>query len=482
MTEMVFAIFILGLGLLFTSSMFPIAWFKAREVAEVTTAQSSAAAGRDAFMRVAKINNESDLGKVAPDTPSTAFFENDWTPAIPGVPLEPLVFPNTRVHALNLANYLAEDRFAIEEQDDIEGGSALMPVADNSWRLSDQLAYTLGNNSVALASLWQSIPVVENRIYVTKTSPQDRLVPQMNSVRPNPIDTAAVALWDEQFEGRRYCWSVLYRFSDMYGPDPDPNWAGPPIPIQNNPTMDQLAGSLKQPRSVTAYYVTLKRPDEARYARQVGIDGSSGVWNSSSRMHQPRALPSNKDVLMPSPWRVKASLVTVPDYGVGVTGIPSEIRVNDIVLANMLSPKTILIDDRNGQVYRITQRRDTNDQAIVVLGLDKEYSYRDIYLPRHETFPANDVAFEENWTREWEWEKLACDELDLNDTSDPIVNQCRSISVFGNSYDDLRKDRYYWVFPPPVEAVRAGTGVPIFAGSPPVVDIETRQVVLRPRM
>lgn len=485
MTEMVFAIFILGIGLLFTSSMFPIAWTKAREVFEASNTEATTEAGESMFRRNAKVNGRADLEKSI--TRST-LFPADWFPTVPHDPLvddvqPPFAFPSTRVHAMNMGNIKAELPFADNNQelDDLKGGGEFMPVGDNGWRLSDQLVHWMGQ-PLELGTLTDP---ETNRSYFAHALAHTRLFPPMTARLPMiPANASANALWDEQFEGRRYCWSVLYRFSRMFGPDPDPGWLGPPLTVENNTTEADLERAMAEPRELTVYYVTLKRPTAARYARQIGLvgNGSAATWNDNG-LDEPRAMPSSQDVLLPTPWRFKASLISPPVYGGTPSGIPSEILVSDsaAVLANMLAPKTTLIDDRNGQVYRVTQRRDvTGNPNEAVLVLDKEYAYRDIYLPRHVTFPDVD-ELEDNWTRQWHWEKMRCAELDLTDTSDPIVGECRQISVFASTYDDLRSERYYWVFPPPVEAVRAAPGVPVFAGSPPVVEVKTRQVILRPR-
>ncbi len=488
MTEMVFAIFILGLGLLFTSSMFPIAWIKARAVHETTNTRSCTAAGANMFERVSRVNGPRDL-----QFSNSTFFPVDWFPADPDDITKPIVFPNTRVHAMNLGNYKAAPYCGTFETDELNGGGDDVPVGSSSWHLSDQLTYWMGD-SVFVSNIIAPA-LIKSRFYTASTYARDRLFPPLDE-RPDPADATldtARALWDEQFAGRRYCWAVLYRFSRMYGPDVsidplDPfelvygmNCTGASQSPECVLANEEVRQTLAKPREMTVYYVTLKRPDNARYAKQEALVGSGGTatWNPSKRLDHPRALPSTSDVLLPSPWRIQGSLTAIPAIGAAPTGIPSEISVNDIVLAEMLAPKTVLIDERNGQIYRITQRRNsTTNPAAVVLVLDKEYTAGDIYRPDYDLFPADyDGAdsLHENWKNEWEWIERDCDNLDLTDSSIPNVSDCLNI------IEDEPEKRYYWVFPPPVETQRAVADVPIYAGSPPVVDIETRQVVLRPR-
>ncbi len=488
MTEMVFAIFILGLGLLFTSSMFPIAWFKARTVFETTNTRSSTAAGIDAFHRVSKVNGPNDLRY-----PVSKFFPDEWVQDGVGDVGRPVVFPNTRVHVMTLGNYLASpNRFETDEPDNLNAGGELVPVASSSWQLSDQLALKMGD-SAYVGNLTSVLPV-SKRLYTPDVYARDRLLPPM-AERPDPADpnnATAIALWDEQFSGRRYCWAVLYRFSRLFGPDVStdpidpfnvmPNCGGFSPPAECEQMRAEVRETLAKPREMTVYYVTLKRPEGARYVRQEGIQGSGGAanWQASRQLDHPRALPDTTDVLLPSPWRFEATLTATPALEAAPTGIPSEIRVTDQVLADMLVPKTFLIDERNGQIYRITQRRnDLSDATSVVLALDKEYTALDVHRPNYTLFPkdylGND-SLHQNWKNQWEWIERNCDNLDLTDGSITNVNECIDI------IEDEPAKRYYWVFPPPVEVERAGDGIPIFAGSPPVVDIETRQVVLRPRL
>ncbi|MCA9253523.1 MAG: hypothetical protein KDA54_20515 [Phycisphaerales bacterium] len=486
MTEMVFAIFILGLGLLFTSSMFPIAWFKAREVFETTNTQSCTAAAQDAFHRVSKINGPNDLA----NTVST-FFPIDWFPIDRNDPTKPAVFPDTRVHVMGLGNFLASPRLDIFENDGLNPGGDDIPVASSSWELSDQLAYQM-SDSAFVGGLTLS-PLVTNRPYTTNVYARDRMFPPLER-RPDasvPTNQARVELWDEQFEGRRYCWATLYRFSRMYGPnvstdplDPFrilPNCGGFSPPAECGQMVGEIRETLAKPREMTVYHVTLKRPDGARYARQEGLVASGGTasWAPGKLLDHPRALPPTSDVLLPSPWRFEASLTVVPAIGAPPSGIPSEVMVDDAVLAEMLAPKTVLIDERNGQIYRVTQRRNvTGSPTAVVLVLDKEYTSGEVHRPDYTLFPKNysgNQSLHSNWLNTWEWIERNCDNLDLTDGSIPNVSDCLNIA------ENEPQKRYYWVFPPPVEVDRAGNGIPIFDGSPTVVDIQTRQVVLRPR-
>jgi len=391
---------------------------------------------------------------------------------------------------MNVGNYRAAPRLDVFETDGLDAGEDI-PVASSSWHLSDQLTYAM-SDSAYVARLTAPV-LVSNRSYTTGIYARDRLFPPLEK-RPDATVVAnatRVGLWDEQFAGRRYCWAVLYRFSRIYGPsvsidpiDPFrimPACGGFSPPPECELMKDEVRETMAKPREMTVYYVTLKRPDGARYARQEGLvpSGGSASWSSGKLLDHPRALPETSDVLLPSPWRFEASLTVVPPIGAPPSGIPSEIRVDDSLLAELLVAKTVLIDERNGQIYRVTQRRSvTGNPASVVLVLDKEYTAGEVHRPEYTLFPrlyvGND-SLHENWLNKWEWIVRNCDNLDLTDGSVPNVNECLDI------VENEPEKRYYWVFPPPVDLERAAAGVPIFAGTPPVVDIETRQVVLRPR-
>jgi hypothetical protein len=400
------------------------------------------------------------------------------------------VYPDTRVHALNLGNYMAgwsgppAVKYLAMLEDDWLASGDLAPVADNGWSLDDALMHHLGfppySDAIPFAHL--HYPVI---------GAQERLMPPLSSRPDSTTLPDQFQLWTNQFEGRRYCWSVLYRFSNQRGPRGSSQaWkecVADPASPRCAELESEFASSVVSEARMTVYYVTLKRPVGARYARQAGFDGLTG-WTSPPA--QPRARGSKDDVLLPVPWRIAARLTSLdvsanaPTSNLrcdGPTGVPSEITVNDPVLAQMLQVGVHLIDDRTGQIFRITQRRSTGAPNAPILVLNGEYSMEDLYgdyykdssgsckprrpVPKQVTSPASDGELQYNWQNEW-----LCSVGDVGCTSG--TRCCDEVDI-----QDPADVRFYWVFPPPVEMDR-NAGIPVFTGSPPVVSIESRQVIL----
>ena len=475
LAEMMIAVVILGIGLLITSSMFPIAWYKARDVAEftnVTAATDAADVSTELFFKTAPYASW-----------QSRFFPGDWYPPISfstaADDSDATLFPDTHVHAYNLGNYLVG--YLEEEVDPFEPTETIM-VSDQTWTLDDILYDSLSDPNVV-----QNVKA--NELYLAEIKPNARVVPPIDA-RPTPDDADDVLdnLWYEKFNNRRYCWSVLYRFSDMPGIDgnvTDSPWFGcRQIVTGCDTAATQLRDRLNGSRRLSIYYVTMKRPVGARYARQVGYTrvGASGSWPVTARLDQPRARPPAEDVLLPSPWRIQATLLTVPaDREAVPTGVPSEIAVDDEVLFSMLQVDSTLIDDRTGQVFTITARRDVENQPNqAVFTLNAEYTGRDIYAADYTPFPADAgpfslprTALNVNWIAYWDFQHCLRDK----DCSDPDSTNF-DLDTY---WEDEPEIRTYWIFPPPVEATRLSNGVPLFEDSQPVVGVEVRQMVIEPK-
>ena len=104
------------------------------------------------------------------------------------------------------------------------------------------------------------------------------------------------------------------------------------------------------------------------------------------------------------------------------------------MLAQMFQRGTPFIDEISGEVYEVIKYRIAPDGRKAYLTLDREITVEDLELPGG----TNDLDPEE---------------------------QLRTI----------------WVFPPPVQAVRAGEDVPVFEGPQPVVGIEKASELLHRR-
>jgi prepilin-type N-terminal cleavage/methylation domain-containing protein len=106
MVELMFAVVILGIGMLITSSMFPIAWFKAREVAEATVVPALADAAESNIRLLARPSGPVDSTAAVY---TSRFLSGGLVSRDPKEQTDPaFVYPDSRVHHLNLGNYLAD--------------------------------------------------------------------------------------------------------------------------------------------------------------------------------------------------------------------------------------------------------------------------------------------------------------------------------------------------------------------------------------
>jgi len=458
MAELMVAVVILGIGLLITTSMFPIAWLKARDVAESTNLSTAALTADTYAEMLLHVNGPRSVHPL--DKSVSSFFPGDWfASVVSGQDYDASVYPDTRVHLLNTGNYGIA--FATEETDRFDTSNTNpVPIGDNGWRLEDGLFAAFADPS-AFPDLLNSRP---DKPVI---APHVRMIPPVDA-RPDPNDVNTtpeqLALWNEQFETRRHCWAVMYRMADrsrIPGPDLasfgacDANGPGSPactaLDLQTGP-------SLRRPRLVTMYYITLKRPGNARYARQQGNEPT--VTNLDIAM--PRALPPAEDVLLPTPWRFEATVTpaTLPADGMAPqTGIPTEITVNDPVVIDIVREGSFLIDDRNGEVFIVSAIKAAGSLGQAIFVLNKEYRAGDLYdVPVYD--PASDHKTNYLNAAIYEYTKGT-----LN-------------------YETMNDRRFYWVFPPPVDnsdTVRSG-GVPLFDGPQPVVGIEVRQLSIAPSL
>jgi hypothetical protein len=141
-------------------------------------------------------------------------------------------------------------------------------------------------------------------------------------------------------------------------------------------------------------------------------------------------------VLLPTPWRVQVSIgANTLD-----TGLPAEVGVNvgraitGPLVVGMLPRGASMIDELNGNVYKVARRRLLGDGSSAILTLDSAISTTDLLLPGN---------------------------------SDLLPER------------DLR--RTVWVFPPAVALERDGDGNPYFDAASPVVGIEVRTITITPQ-
>lgn len=472
LAELMIAIVILGIGLLITSSMFPIAWYKARDVAESAVLPALA---NSAELTVAnQCRASAPPANVNAPTYNSSFLLGDWLPAIAFRPLEmpAVVYPDTRVHPLNLGNYLARSG-----EDFREEGTEWIPVSDDGWSLEDNLDLVFGGTPEGSYFLGESelMRQLKVRAHVRLGLPLEARPLEKDDPEPQ-----AVALWTEKFELRRHCWAVFYKFEQLSGLDYANFQSGLFTP---NQLQALTAQGLKQPRKLTLYCFTLKRPVGARYARQLGYDPE----DSSSQPIDPAApeampnTPEVTDLLLPVPWRFAATLVTLPSAG--VPGVPSEIFIpyksgtgGRNLMTDVLDVGFVLLDDRTGQVMKITNRQvdakpPGQSEAGVILTLDRDYTVAEIEnVPEYEPKVAdlslsNPQKARYNWEKAGDWFASGCDK----NPTQAVCNLFR---------ENEPERRFYWVFLPPVDPERGQNNTPLFDGSQPVVGVEIRQMTL----
>jgi hypothetical protein len=476
MVELMFAVVILGIGMLITSSMFPIAWFKAREVAEATVVPALADAAESNIRLLARPSGPVDSTAAVY---TSRFFPGDWFPAIEGATDPAVVYPDTRVHHLNLGNYLADQDLAAGGTDFTNNADGdVVPVGDDTWQLEDNL-------DVLLADSLGAVFFADN----SATSRRPLLRPHQRLSLPlsaRPLDQPANAAsdlekqhWEERFELRRHCWSAFYRFNELPGlsfdiaSKNDLNGDGTEDAADRDLKIALGNRRLRRARQLSMYYFTLKRPVNARYARQAGYDPDDSSPTVVD-LANPQARGPEFDVRLPVPWRFEAGLKTLPSAS--AAGVPSEIHVPaNTLMATVLDDGYVLLDDRVGQVFRITDRRDgsVDGVASVIFTLDRDYTKAAVEdVPDYEPFLSDNEPGETsrfNWARQGQWAEQGCN-------SDPDgPGRC---DLIGKEDEPAR--RTYWVFLPPVDRERGPNGIPLFNGSQPVVGVEVRQLTLAP--
>jgi hypothetical protein len=479
MVELMFAVVILGIGMLITSSMFPIAWFKAREVAEATVVPALADAA-EANIRLVCPPQSKNLVADLPRA-TTSFFPGDWIPLAQPAPTgggnrdHAFIYPDMRVHHLNAGNYLADTG-----EDFRNDAGTLIPIADDSWQLEDNLDVMLADRNPLLTGFTNGDPTLD--VLAVPLSPHLRAHTRLSiplDARPaDTADTSVQSLWEERFELRRHCWSAFYRFNELPGlsfdieSKNDLNGDGTEDAADRDLKIALGNRRLRRARQLSMYYFTLKRPVNARYARQAGYDPDDSSPTVVD-LANPQARGPEFDVRLPVPWRFEAGLKTLPSAS--APGVPSEIHVPaNTLMAAVLDDGYVLLDDRVGQVFRITDRRDgsVDGVASVIFTLDRDYTKAAVEdVPDYEPFLSDNEPGETsrfNWARQGQWAEQGCN-------SDPDGPGC---DLIGKEDEPAR--RTYWVFLPPVDRERGPNGIPLFNGSQPVVGVEVRQLTLAP--
>ncbi len=413
--ELMIGIAILGLGMVMVATIFPVAWSRARTLSEYTAEKSATAGAYTTVKSLVHVsgssrNSSSFHGDLLWDflnDRSIRACRNYW--ADDSEFYADVLPHDTLVHALNMENIRVEERRFISE---------------DTWMIQDPdgVLYREGDVNVGDSA---GQDVVEESFFRSRIRFHQRVYPPIE--RREDVDRTGTFQqgedgdrWDDALATRRFCWSVLHRFTRK--------------PAYKDET-----------RSFQLFIVTLRRPNpNYRYARQDREGGIPNPCDLTIGAVVPEALPPDQDVMFPVPWRVQ---VEFPDIKIDdePTGVPTEILVpprgasndEDVnrMLSGMFPTGAYFIDEVTGKYYKVTKRRVTGamgEQAH--LTLDQEVVVKD---------------------------------LDL-DNDDP---RCSEPFCVVDRLDDAERLRTVWVFPPAVEATRGPKDTLVFQGNQPVVGI-----------
>jgi hypothetical protein len=421
MAELLIAIVILGIGMLMAATMFPIAWSRARDLAEFTV-QSSASEAAETTVRM--LCNVANTAGVAGGALVGTSFLGDQLYAV-DTASPPMA--DGRVHVLHVQNLLAEanasDAIVWDEWSRDTGAIAPRPQESATLQALIQVDKTYGDLAGTIVDV---LPTV---VPVSQIEIHERMMPPMEPYPTGspPPDPVAFDRWETQFANRRFAWAVLYKF--------------------NSP--DAINGD--DVRDMTFYFVTLRRTQAThRYARQ---DDSLGA---NSNTMTPQALGPDEDMRLPVPWLVNLKIVGYWDSGTGATldfnndptrgiGIPSEAIANEggaeggRLIAQMIQRGSVLVDYKRGAVYTVNEHRYT--------GTGTAYDYEATLTLDREVVVAD----------------IDSDAFNTPTTIEP---------------DDDNRD--FWVFPPAVIRPSPDDAFPAFDGKQPVVSVVTRQMFFAP--
>ncbi|MFQ5490451.1 MAG: prepilin-type N-terminal cleavage/methylation domain-containing protein [Phycisphaerae bacterium] len=320
LAELMIALVILGIGLITVASMFPIAWTKARDLADFTTQAAITDAAQTMLANVARVSNPAG---------QPTSFQGDPTALFPDP--DPFVHP---LHMQNLtmdrtANWIAAGTLVPTVGDFEDPAAATVPNADFDLNLPP--------SGLGPGLRLTPLPTVQSTLY-------ERVYPPL----PPPPVLAGPALdrWWTLLNQRRYCWSALHRLDTGF-----PLGGGTP---------STTTGDM---RSFDVYLVTLRRGQAThRYARQDPTNPARIAPNRvavpNPVLVDPLALGPENDVAFPVPWRVQIQ-IDQPTVDLGVPGAANiaPATAGEALTAQMILRGSYLIDELNGNIYHVAKRQ-----------------------------------------------------------------------------------------------------------------------------
>lgn len=460
--EMMIAIVILGLGLVMTATMFPVAWTRARTLTEYTTqrniAQNAAALISESLHPAGSsfraYTNQAgfQVGGYFVSTASLAgdlVFDSQLQSQLPPDELEKCVLTpsDTRVHTLHMENLLADAQV-----------SSLSSFPERPFQLEQMFAICDNSTPPKCEKSFLNTPIpakcaesfYSRSYFAPQVSINSRLYPPIDDIPDANASELARATWLEKFSTRRYAWAVLHRFKNYVGPDYyDVRrfvlGVPPPTLAEKKQFAQKASVASGTTRLVDFYIATLKRPGTtSRYAQQ--SRDAERLPNADRNIpFTPAPLLAADDTALPVAWRVQVEFPR--NYPTASTGVPTEVQVpssrvtvsesETLMLAGMFPNGSYFIDEITGLVYRVTRRR-TNATNVAFLTLDREVRRQDV------------------------------DDSDADQLPDPNAQ-----------VDEHETLRTVWVYPPPVSE-RPNNNTVIFEDASPVVGIDIRTISMTP--
>ncbi len=466
--EVMIAIVLLGFGLVMVATMYPIAWNRARTMTEQSMTGSIADSAEQLLRNVLHVDG---LNRGAPAPVFASSFAGDLVmfPNIlaPGG-IDILYYGDTRVHALNMENMAVRGslgrRFYPYRGDPTKQQDAIPYLQEQL-----QPIYPLGDDYGVFA------PLFDTGFGRAQIRFEDRIFPPLpprSGVDRNGVFMTGMPddQWEEALDTRRFAYAVFHRqrgYPQGYGAAPGTSVqriVGPDAPNPAAPSGPLIQFALDdryRDRSFDFYIVTLRRGQASyRFMQQDPDPRFTPDPLQRDMVVNVKGLGQDHDVVLPTPWRVQIFVPngkpdiayelnpgTNPGLPDATPGAPSIVHVNNKAYAtsstfvlDMFQPGTWFIDEWNGQVYQVVERRidvaAANDLAI--LTLDREMTVPDL----------DDL----------------CIPGDCIDGNLSAQEQLRTV----------------WVFPPPIEG-RTGNGNPIYEGDSPVIGVEVRTLSYSPR-
>ena len=458
LAELMIAIVILGLGLLVAAAMFPIAWGKARDLAEHTTVEGVTAAAEAAVKLALRVDS-------AADCTNYTSFAGDYVAETSNAYESPFFMSSsdTWVHPLTVENILITPHPSRPSPILPEPNWILSQVVRKSLGYDLSVSYVLQpddpnlltvcpngglNDSTGAPVGWYAKPQI---LF------QERVFPPVGPWVDPTTGAQEAARWNSLVDTRVYGWTAFHKLNE---PIAHPICA-PPCASGTQQMADFLAARKEaaiRPRVFTMYYVTLRRGVGQRFACQDESQFAADPPVIKAHPHQPSNPTDSK---FPAPWLVPLKtpdpIASPPELNLRLDptsnnvprGVPTEVTLEvndqDDDFRQFFPVGAQFIDHVNGEVYRVVNRR-FDDSAVpkkAFLTLDRE--------------------------------------IFIEDTRDPIREPNPPYNELPPTAGNENRNRYVWVFPPSIEARSTPNDPVLVEGRSPVVDIVVRSLTIQPQ-